>query len=100
MANIHRTLDQWLQIFEQHASSGLQIAAYCKQQKLNPSSFYVLRKCLTKNSVCPSVADKSRAIESNQPDWVNIIPETITPSLYWDTELALPNGAVLRMMNC
>ena len=46
MANIHRTPEQWQQIFKQHASSGLQIAVFCKQQKLNPSSFYAWRKRL------------------------------------------------------
>lgn len=28
------TPDQWQQIFKQHTSSGLQIAAFCKQQKI------------------------------------------------------------------
>jgi phosphoribosylcarboxyaminoimidazole (NCAIR) mutase len=31
MANTHRTPEQWQQIVKQHASSGLQIAVFCKQ---------------------------------------------------------------------
>jgi transposase-like protein len=49
MANTHRTPEQWQQIVKQHASSGLQITAFCKQQKLNPSSFYPWRKRLVNN---------------------------------------------------
>jgi len=49
MANIHRTHEQWQQIFKQYTASGLHIAAFCKQQKLNTSSFYAWRKRLTSN---------------------------------------------------
>ncbi len=98
MANTHRTPEQWQQIFEQHAASGLQIATFCKQQKLNTSSFYAWRKRLAKHSLCPSVADKNESIES-QADWVDIIPEQVASTSRWDIELALPNGVVLRMMN-
>lgn len=101
MANIHRTSEQWQQIFKQHASSDLQIAAFCKQQKLNPSSFYAWRKrlALTKNSFCPTLANKSTPVEEDQGDWVNIVPDQVVPSKSWDIELSLPNGVVLRMMN-
>lgn len=99
MANIRRTHEQWQQIFKQHASSGLQIAAFCKQQKLNTSSFYAWRKRLATHSLCPSVADKTGSIENNQDDWVGITQEPIATPLSWDIELALPNGIILRMMN-
>jgi transposase-like protein len=102
MANTHRTPEQWQQIFEQYASSGLQIATFCKQQKINTSSFYAWRKRLASHSLSPSVADKPRSLENNQADWVDIIPEKIASSSLhscWDIELALPNGIVLRMMN-
>ncbi|MGL1959097.1 MAG: transposase [Colwellia sp.] len=99
MANIHRTPEQWQQIFAQHAASGLQITAFCKQQNLNPSSFYAWRKRLENYLLCASVADKAKSIENNPPDWVDIIPEKIAVSSCWDIELSLPNGVVLRMMN-
>jgi transposase-like protein len=99
MANIHRTSEQWQQIFEQHASSGLQIAAFCKQQKLNTSSFYAWRKRLENNTLCTTVTDKQGISENNQDDWVNVTQEQAMPSPNWDVELALPNGIVLRMMN-
>lgn len=101
MANIHRTTEQWQQIFKQHASSGLQITVFCKQQKLNPSSFYAWRKrlALTNNSFCPTLTNKPIPVEEHQDDWVNIVPDKVVPSKCWDMELSLPNGVVLRMMN-
>lgn len=51
MANTRRTPEQWQQIFKQHAASGMQIAAFCKQQKLNPSTFYAWRKRLVDTSL-------------------------------------------------
>ena len=99
MANIHRTSEQWQQIFKQHASSGLQIAAFCKQQKLNTSSFYAWRKRLTNNTQHTAITEALPPVEKTQDDWVNVIPEQVTPSQNWDVELALPNGIVLRMMN-
>ena len=99
MANTHRTSEQWQQIFKQHAASGLQIALFCKQQKLNPSSFYAWRKRLANHSLCTPVAKKPIIAINTQDDWVNIVPEKVAPSPNWDIELALPNGVVLRMMN-
>ena len=92
MANIHRTPEQWQQIVKQHASSGLQITVFCKQQKLNPSSFYAWRKRLT-------LTNKPTPVEEHPDDWVNIVPDKVVPSKCWDMELSLPNGVVLRMMN-
>ena len=100
MANIHRTPEQWQQIVKQHASSGLQIAVFCKQQKLTPSSFYAWRKRLaSNNSFCPSLTNKPIPVGEHPDDWVNILPDKVVPSKCWDMELALPNGVVLRMMN-
>jgi len=101
MANIHRTPEQWQQIFKQHASRGLHIADFCKQQKLNPSSFYTWRKrlALTNNSFCPTLTNKPIPVEEHQDDWVNNVPDKVAPSTCWDMELSLPNGVVLRMNN-
>ncbi|MCP4321722.1 MAG: IS66 family insertion sequence element accessory protein TnpB [Alteromonadales bacterium] len=99
MANIHRTSEQWQQIFKQHASSGLQIAAFCKQQKLNTSSFYAWRKRLSSNTINAVITDDLPPVEKTQNDWVNVLPEQALPSQNWDIELALPNGVILRMMN-
>jgi hypothetical protein len=99
MANTHRTLEQWQKIFKQYASSNLQIAAFCKKQKLNTSSFYAWRKRLADMSLSTTTTDNDHKIDDNQPAWVSITPEQMTPSSCWDIELALPNGVVLRMMN-
>ncbi len=101
MANINRTTKQWQQIFEQHTASGLQIAAFCQQQKLNTSSFYAWRKRLANNSLYSGVTDSPTPTDNSSNDWVNIMPEQTlpsqSPSQDWDIELALPNGVVLRM---
>jgi len=99
MANTHRTPEQWQEIFKQHASSGLQIAQFCKQQNLNPSSFYAWRKRLENTSLYPSTTQNQPDLDESNTDWVNIMPEQTVPSPSWDIELALPNGVVLRMMN-
>jgi len=99
MANIQRTHEQWQQIFKQHASSGLQIAAFCKQQKLNPSSFYAWRKRLASQLPLPIVENTPVLAETHQDEWVGITPEPIATPSSWDVELSLPNGVVLRMMN-
>ena len=99
MANIHRTPEQWQQIFEQYAASGLKVTVFCQQQKLNTSSFYAWRKRLENNALCTTDIDKQEVSESNDNDWVNVTQEQAMPSQHWDVELALPNGIVLRMMN-
>jgi len=99
MANIHRTPAQWQQIFEHQVASGLQIATFCKQHSITPSSFYAWRKRLANQSSGLPTTDKSPLIENAQDDWVSIRPEPMATPSPWDIELALPNGVVLRMMN-
>ena len=98
MANIHRTPEQWQQIFEQYAVSGLTVTVFCKQQKLNTSSFYAWRKRLENNTPCASNIDKQETRNSNDNDWFNVTQAQTIPSPNWDIELALPNGIILRMM--
>ena len=99
MANIHRTPEQWQQILKQHAASGLQIAIFCKQQKLNTSSFYAWRKRLANQPSLPSITSKPIISESAQDNWHSINPEPNVAASPWDIELSLPNGVVLRMNN-
>jgi len=99
MANIHRTPEQWQKIFKLYASSNLQINAFCKQQKLNTSSFYAWRKRLADISFSPTTTNNEHKTGDNQPDWVGISPAPIVAVLPWDIELSLPNGVILRMMN-
>ena len=88
MANTHRIPEQWQQIFAQHASSGLQILAFCKQQHITPSSFYAWRKRLADTPVYPITTGNINKTNDNKPDWVNIIPEQQISSPNWDIELA------------
>jgi len=74
MANIHQTPEQWQKIFTEHASSGMHIADFCKQQELNTSSFYAWRKRLASNKSHAVITDAS-PLGGTQDDWVNIVPE-------------------------
>jgi len=104
MVNLHRTPEQWQQIFEQYSASGLAIVAFCKQQKLNTSSFYAWRKRLSSSDEHSAIITPlTTPPKNNQGDWLNIVPEQIPPASlppkHWDIELALPNGIILRMNN-
>ena len=100
MAKFQRTAQQWQAIIEQHALSGLQVTAFCKQQKLTPSNFYTWRKRLASQAASPSNnSNNSVTHDVHQDDWLGIMPEPSAATQPWDIELALPNGVVLRMMN-
>ncbi len=70
----------------------MQIAAFCKQQKLNSSSFSAWRKRLTNNALNAVITQTLPPIEKAQNDWVNVTSEQVQPSQSWDVELALPSG--------
>jgi hypothetical protein len=99
MAKTQKTHQQWQVIVEQHASSGLQVATFCKQQQITPSSFYAWRKRLANQPSFPSIPPKPLMNDTHQDNWLGITPEPIAATQPWDIELALPNGVVLRMMN-
>ena len=99
MANVQRTSKQWQEIIELHASSGLQVATFCKQQQITPSSFYAWRKRLANQPSLPSITSKPITSKSVQDDWHSINPEPNVAASPWDIELSLPNGVVLRMNN-
>ena len=40
----------WLAIFSQHESTGLTITQFCRQQKINTSTFYAWRKKVANHS--------------------------------------------------
>ncbi|MCP4991674.1 MAG: hypothetical protein GY928_38120, partial [Colwellia sp.] len=80
MANIHRTSEQWKNIFEQYAASGLNVTVFCQQYKLNTSSFYAWRKRLGNITFCTSHIDKQEVSESNDNDWVNVTQAQAMPS--------------------
>ena len=97
MANTQRTPQQWQVIVEQHTLSGLQVATFCKQQQITPSSFYAWRKRLAKQPPFPSITTKPTMSSTHQNDWLGIRPEPMATPSSWDIELALPNGVILRM---
>ena len=83
-----RSPQEWQQIIEAQQASGQTIATFCKQHKLNPSTFYLQRKKITELSL------------PTNNDWLAVEPNIASGGAldrHWQIELKLPNGVVLNM---
>ena len=79
---VHRSREEWQQLVNDHADSGLTQSAFCRQRKINPVSFNKWKRQLEK--------------EVTDDDWVSLTPEGFR-SPGFDIELELGNGMVLRL---
>jgi hypothetical protein len=50
---IRRSEDQWRELFEAHARSGLSVAAFCREKKLSANYFSLRRRQLLDESAKP-----------------------------------------------
>ena len=57
MARKHLSRDQWQQIIDDQAASGLKIVEYCRQHEYSPSSFYQWKSQLKPKSVTSAPDD-------------------------------------------
>lgn len=64
-------LNQWTQIVRQHRSSGQTVAVFCKEQNLNPKSYYYWLR-LVREAACEALP----AIPNNKN---MIVPLTLGP---------------------
>lgn len=88
MAKTRRSPQQWQQLIDEQAHSGLTISEYCMEHKLTVSSFYLWRKKLSSlGKEAPPIAD-----------WLSLTPsQSLASEQEWQLELTLPGGVVLRM---
>ena len=57
-------LNQWTEIVRQHRSSGQTVAVFCKEQNLNPKSYYYWLRCV-REAACealPAIANNKSMI--------------------------------------
>jgi len=85
-----RTPEQWQQLIEQQATSGLTQKAFCHQHDIRPATFGYWKRKL---SAAPPTDQKSES------SWLDLSALTIAgeQSSTWMIELDLGNGVVLRL---
>ena len=95
-----RSADEWRQLIEQQASSGLSGLAFCQQHGLLAKTFYRQRKLLSGSGLVPTVHPFIK-VDSGPVRQVTIQPEAILQ--YRDSRLQFPVGTdpvwLARLMN-
>ena len=76
---VRRDAAEWGALLERQEASGLSRLAFCRRERIPPSSMTKWRKQLT----------------SLPARFVELTPSPVQPA-GWELEVALPNGAVLR----
>ncbi len=86
----HRSQDQWRDLIEQQARSGLNGSAFCEQHGLSPKTFYRHRKAL-EGKAEDSVSGRFVKV---QPKPVPMLPVQPAAVLHYrDIRLSVPAGA-------
>ena len=95
-----RSADEWRQLIEQQAGSGLSGLAFCQQLGLLAKTFYRQRKLLNGSGLMPTVHPFIK-VDSGSVQQAAIQPEAILQ--YRDSRLRLPPGTdpvwLARLMN-
>jgi len=88
-----RSAEQWAELISRYHASLLTQHDFCTQNDIAHSSFAYRLKKTRNNDTSPDTPLGAA------PLFVGIEPETekSTVSAHWDVELALPNGAILRL---
>jgi len=85
-----RTPEQWQQLVDQQAASGLTQKAFCHQQDIRPATFGYWRRKLSAAS-SPDQGDESSWLD------LSTLAAAGAQSGSWKIELDLGNGVVLRL---
>ena len=91
MANTRRTQTQWQQLIDQWNQSDETLAHFCTRHGLSQASFYNWRQKLDRKEGPPSAPSKVSPWQAIQ------IPQEPSSKEFWQMELVLPGGAVLRI---
>ena len=86
-SRIHRSESEWRKIIQQHATSGLSVSAFCKQNQIGDNSFYLWRKRL---AVPPVELPAIKLV-----DITGIVTPESSPC--WRIELDLGDGIRLNL---
>ena len=85
----YRSREQWLEVLEQQARSGLSQTAFCQQQGITLSAFHNAKSRLGSKALCPR---PSRPLSMYADE-----PALVPASTNWDVERSLGEGVVLRV---
>ncbi|ODS10581.1 IS66 family insertion sequence element accessory protein TnpA [Vibrio scophthalmi] len=85
-----RTNQEWQTLIEQSESSSLSTLAFCKLNKLNPSTFYAKRQQLIKTDVSQGFV-RAEVIEKTAKYQAQIATANMTLFIS-DVELSIPQG--------
>ena len=103
MAKVQRDLQRerrWRELVARHASSGLSVRAFCRQEQLNESSFYAWRRTLTERDRETSTVENANLAETTPvfvPAVVSNEPSPQQPTGEAAIAIELPGGCTLRL---
>ena len=86
-----RSQEEWQQLLDEQASSGLTQAAFCAANGVSVASFHQWKRKLTKHD--------SASVQASTP-WVELGTLASTANAEWDVELQLGEGICLRLRRC
>lgn len=87
---VKRSPEQWQQIMDDYERNDENQADYCKRHALSPSTFHGWRARVTKTDAIKPTSKTTDFIELASPSQAAI-------QSYWDLELHLGAGVVLRI---
>ncbi len=85
----HRSQDQWRDLIEQQAGSGLNGSAFCEQHGLSPKTFYRHRKAL-EGKATDSVSSQFVKVNPKPASMMPVQPAAVLH--YRDSRLSVPAG--------
>ncbi len=92
LIRIRRSAEQWRSLIDDQASSGLSQVAFCKREKIAPSSFAKWKRKLS------TPGSKRQELTPDLTPWIDLGPLGSQPKpSAWDIELDLGGGVCLRL---
>jgi len=93
---VHRTKEEWSEIFDHYAESRLSRDEFCKREHIQAASFARWHRRLRSPRLRSKVAPTKSNSQSKKESFVELAPPSPEPAT-WSIELELPGGCILRM---
>ncbi len=93
---VHRTAEEWSEIFDSFDESRLGRDEFCKREHIRAASFARWHRKLRSPQRRSKVTPSKLKSQTEKESFVDITPPT-TESTPWTVELELPGGCVLRL---